>query len=115
MLAALARKLRFEPDDVGYILPFEEVVEALGRVAEHDLGLQTIELDSIVGTVDRTKHFDRDFPPTPHPPPAQGASPGPAPPPPAGRPPGGGGPRRRGAGARRPRRSPSTGSASCTS
>ena len=64
MLAALARKLRFEPDDVGYILPFEEVVEALGRVAEHDLGLQTIELDSIVGTVDRTKDFDRDFRPT---------------------------------------------------
>ena len=64
MLAALARKLRFEPDDVGYILPFEEVVEALGRLAEHDLGLQTIELDSIVGTVDRTKDFDRDFRPT---------------------------------------------------
>ena len=64
MLADLARRLRFEPDDVGYILPFEEVVEALGRVAEHDLGLQTIELDSIVGTVDRTKEFDRAFRPT---------------------------------------------------
>ena len=64
MLAALARKLRFEPDDVGYILPFEEVVEALGRLAEHDLGLQTIELDSIVGTVDRTREFDRQFRPT---------------------------------------------------
>src|SRR3954469_11132029 len=64
MLAALARKLRFERDDVGYILPFEEVVEALGRVAEHDLGLQTIPLDSIVGTVDRTKDFDRALRPT---------------------------------------------------
>ena len=32
MLADLGRRLRFEPDDVGYILPFEEVVEALGRV-----------------------------------------------------------------------------------
>jgi hypothetical protein len=63
MLADLARRLRFEPDDVGYILPFEEVVEALGRVSEHDLGLQTIELDSIVGTVDRTKEFDRAFRP----------------------------------------------------
>ena len=41
MLADLGRRLRFEPDDVGYILPFEEVVEALGRVSEHDLGLQT--------------------------------------------------------------------------
>jgi hypothetical protein len=64
MLADLARRLRFEPDDVGYILPFEEVIEALGRVGEHDLGLQTIELDSIVGTVDRTKDFDRAFRPT---------------------------------------------------
>jgi hypothetical protein len=64
MLADLARRLRFEPDDVGYILPFEEVVEALGRVSEHDLGLQTIVLDSIVGTVDRTREFDRAFRPT---------------------------------------------------
>ena len=64
MLADLARRLRFERDDVGYILPFEEVVEALGRVAEHDLGLQTVPLDSIVGTVDRTKEFDRAFRPT---------------------------------------------------
>jgi hypothetical protein len=64
MLAALGRRLRFEPDDVGYILPFEEVVDALGRVAEHDRGLQTIDLDSIVGTVDRMKDFDRNFRPT---------------------------------------------------
>jgi hypothetical protein len=64
MLADLARRLRFEPDDVGYILPFEEVVEALGRVSERDLGLQTIPLDSIVGTVDRSKEFDRSFRPT---------------------------------------------------
>jgi hypothetical protein len=64
MLADLGRRLRFEPDDVGYILPFEEVVEALGRVSESDLGLQRIPLDSIVGTVDRTKEFDRAFRPT---------------------------------------------------
>ena len=64
MLAELGRRLRFEADDVGYILPFEEVVNALGRVAEHDLGLQTITLDSIVGTVDRAKEFDRSFRPT---------------------------------------------------
>ena len=64
MLADLGRRLRFEPGDVGFILPFEEVVEALGRVGERDLGLQTIELDSIVGTVDRTKEFDRAFRPT---------------------------------------------------
>src|SRR4051795_9234358 len=64
MLADIGRRLRFEPDDVGYILPFEEVVEALGRVSETDLGLQRVPLDSIVGTVDRTKEFDRAFRPT---------------------------------------------------
>src|SRR4051812_49614164 len=64
MLADLGRRLRFEPDDVAYILPFEEVVEALGFVSETDLGLQRVPLDSIVGTVDRTKEFDRAFRPT---------------------------------------------------
>lgn len=64
VLAALARRLRREPDDVGLILPFEEVVEALGRMSERDRGLQTVPLDSIVGTVDRTKDFDRRFRPT---------------------------------------------------
>jgi hypothetical protein len=64
LLSDLARRLRFEPDDVNYILPFEEVVDALGRVAERDLGLQRVDLDSIVGTVDRTRDFDREFRPT---------------------------------------------------
>ena len=64
MLADIGRRLRREPGDVGYILPFEEVVEALGPVAQHDLGLQIVPLDSIVGTVDRTVEFDRGFRPT---------------------------------------------------
>lgn len=64
VLAQVGRRLRFEPGDVAYILPFEEVVEALGRVSEEDLGLQTVPLDSIVGSVDRTRDFDRDFRPT---------------------------------------------------
>jgi hypothetical protein len=63
-LALLAARLRGEPDDVAIILPFEEVVEALGREGERALGLQTIEVDSIVGTVDRARDFDRDFRPT---------------------------------------------------
>jgi Domain of unknown function (DUF4032) len=46
------------------ILPFDEVVEALGRRGEKRLGLQTIPLDSIVGTVDRSREFDRAFRPT---------------------------------------------------
>jgi hypothetical protein len=49
---------------VDHILPFEDVVAALGRVEERDLGLQVVGLDSIVGTVDRPKGFDREFRPT---------------------------------------------------
>jgi hypothetical protein len=64
MLAAIGRRLRREPDDVALILPFEEVVEALGRVGENDAGLHTIPLDAIVGSVDRMRDFDRRFRPT---------------------------------------------------
>src|SRR5215208_4196236 len=64
LLADIARRLRREPDDVGLILPFEEVVEALGRSGQHDLGLRIVPLDSIVGSVDRTVDFDRGFRPT---------------------------------------------------
>ena len=46
------------------ILPFDEVVAALGRRGERRLGQQTIDLDSIVGTVDRQREFDRRFRPT---------------------------------------------------
>ena len=63
-LALLSARLRGEPDDVAMILPFEEVVEALGRTGERALGLGTIDVDAIVGTVDRTREFDRDFRPT---------------------------------------------------
>ena len=63
-LARIAARLRHEPDDVSSMLPFEEVVTALGRRAEHDLGVQTIALDSIVGSVDRrVGEFDREFRP----------------------------------------------------
>jgi hypothetical protein len=63
-LASLAHRLRREPSDVNMILPFDEVVEALGRTGERSLGLQSIALDSIVGSVDRTREFDRSFRPT---------------------------------------------------
>ena len=63
-VSRLVNRLRGEPGDVNVILPFEEVVEALGRKGERSLGLQTIELDSIVGTVDRGRDFDRSFRPT---------------------------------------------------
>jgi hypothetical protein len=64
-VASIAARLRLEPDDVSVMLPFEEVVAALGRAGEHDLGIETIPLDSIVGTVDRrVGAFDREFRPT---------------------------------------------------
>jgi hypothetical protein len=63
-LANIVSRLRSEPDDVSEILPFEEVVGALGRRSERDLGVQMIRLDSIVGTVDRRRgEFDRSFRP----------------------------------------------------
>ncbi|MDT4945205.1 MAG: hypothetical protein QOH14_1938 [Pseudonocardiales bacterium] len=64
VLSRLAHRLRREPDDVNLILPFDDVVAALGRRGERYLGLQTIRLDSIVGTVDSTRDFDRKFRPT---------------------------------------------------
>jgi hypothetical protein len=63
-LSRLAARLRREASDVDVILPFEEVVDALGRKGERYLGLQAIDLDSIVGTVDRGREFDRSFRPT---------------------------------------------------
>lgn len=63
VLSRLAAWLRREPDDVSEVLPFDEVVSALGRTGERRLGLQVIPLDSIVGSVDRTRDFDRWFRP----------------------------------------------------
>jgi hypothetical protein len=64
LLSDIGRRLRREPDDVALMLPFEEVVEALGRTGQHDLGLQVVPLEAIVGSVDRTVDFDRGLRPT---------------------------------------------------
>lgn len=63
-LAALAARLRGEPDDVRQILPYEEVIEALGFVSEQSAGRAVVSLSDIVGTVDRGREFDRRFRPT---------------------------------------------------
>jgi hypothetical protein len=63
-VAHLAARLRGEPDDVGVILPYEEVVEALGFISEHFVGLRVLPLEAIVGSVDRGRDFDRSFRPT---------------------------------------------------
>jgi hypothetical protein len=62
--ARLAARLRLEPGDVGVVLPYEEVIEALGFVSERELGLQVVPIAAIVGTVDRRRDFDRRFRPT---------------------------------------------------
>jgi hypothetical protein len=63
-LARIAARLRQEPDDVVDMLAFEDVVAALGRRSQTDLGVTDIPLDSIVGTVGRrSRDFDRSFRP----------------------------------------------------
>src|SRR5437660_4939532 len=62
-LERLSRRLGRLPDDVNTMLPFEDVVAAYGYLSQRDLGLQVIELDSIVGSVGRGQDFDRSFRP----------------------------------------------------
>jgi hypothetical protein len=63
-IARIAARLRAQPDDVSSTLPFEPVVDALGRRGERDLGVMTIPVGAVVGTVDRRPDsFDRSFRP----------------------------------------------------
>ena len=64
VLARISNRLRREPDDVNLIIPFDEVVAALGWRGERQLGLQVIKLDTVVGSVDSLRDFDRKFRPT---------------------------------------------------
>lgn len=63
-LSAIRRRLHGRSAQYDLLLPFDEVVAALGRRGEVDLGEQVIDVDSIVGSVDRTTGFDRLFRPT---------------------------------------------------
>jgi hypothetical protein len=64
ILSRLAARMRLRSGDIDVLLPFDEVVGALGRRGEQVLGSRQIELDSIVGSVDRVAGFDRRFRPT---------------------------------------------------
>jgi hypothetical protein len=64
VMETLARRLRRLPKDSDRLLTLDEVVGALGMRGERSLGLQTIPLDTIVGTVDSGRDFDRHFRPT---------------------------------------------------
>lgn len=63
-LSKLSGWLLGQSADVNSILPFDEVVSALGKREERSVGLRVIPLDRIVGSVDRTRDFDRQFRPT---------------------------------------------------
>ena len=64
VLARIGAVLRRQPSDVAFVLPFDEVVEALGLRSRRTLGLRVIPLAHIVGSVNRTREFDRGFRPT---------------------------------------------------
>jgi hypothetical protein len=64
VIGKLIGRLRGEPNDVGMTLPYEEAIAALGFVGERSLGVQVVQLDTIVGSVDRSRDFDRRFRPT---------------------------------------------------
>src|SRR5271154_3250653 len=63
-IARLISRLRGEPGDVGGVLPSEEVIAALGFVSEPSPGLRVVPVDAIVGSVDRSRDYDRRFRPT---------------------------------------------------
>jgi hypothetical protein len=61
-LDRLVSWLRREPADTS-LLQFDEVVRVLGFAGEYYLGVRTIRLDTVVGTVEATRDFDRRFRP----------------------------------------------------
>ncbi len=63
-LATLTRRLRRQPHDSDRLLVLDQVIGQLGWRGERHLGLQTITLDTIAGTVDSLRNFDRHFRPT---------------------------------------------------
>ena len=60
----MRRRLLGRPASYDLLLPFDQVIGALGRRGMRDVGVQPVELDSIVGSVKRTAGFDRLFRPT---------------------------------------------------
>lgn len=64
LLTRLAGWLRLRSGDLDVLLPFDEVVGALGHRGEQHLGLRQVALGDIVGSVDRRTGFDRRFRPT---------------------------------------------------
>jgi len=63
-LATLARRLRGRRGDGNRLMVLDDVVGPLGWRGQRQLGLQTIQLDTIVGTSGSRRDFDRRFRPT---------------------------------------------------
>ncbi len=60
----VANRLRGRPGDVRVLLPYDEVVAALGQRGRRRVGERMVPIEQIVGSVDRTRDFDRGFRPT---------------------------------------------------
>jgi hypothetical protein len=63
-LSKLVRHVRRQPADADTLVLLDDVVHALGRRGERWLGVRTISVDSIVGSVEARRDFDRRFRPT---------------------------------------------------
>ena len=63
LLAALAHRLRGRRGGGSRLLVLDDVVGPLGWRGQRPLGLQTIELETIVGTAGSRRDFDRRFRP----------------------------------------------------
>ena len=63
-LATLGHRLRGRPGAGNRLMVLDDVVGPLGWRGQQQLGLQTIHLDTIVGTAGPRRDFDRRFRPT---------------------------------------------------
>jgi hypothetical protein len=63
-LATLAQGLRGRRGDANRLMAMDDVVGPLGWRGQRELGLQTIRVDTIVGTAGSRRDFDRRFRPT---------------------------------------------------
>jgi hypothetical protein len=62
--ARMMSRLRHQPDGTRRLTPLDQVAGPPSRRGERWLGLQSIRLDTIVGTLDPRRDFDRRFRPT---------------------------------------------------
>jgi hypothetical protein len=63
-LSRMVRHVRRRSPDADTLLLLDDVVDALGRRGERHLGVQTISVSSIVGSLEVRRDFDRRFRPT---------------------------------------------------